>query len=357
MVNPDIKIIVENNSGTELGEFENAKDISLTKVLSSVGELVFTIPKEDPKFSLLTGIKSHLKFVRNGTVIWKGNYDFLRETLDNYVIFGSTYEALMDNYLVAPDSPSTSTVRKFTTKKIGTEIVQVLFNEAKALTNSLLSGFSLGTIENPYTPSTTTEMTVNMEFEYDTLLDAIARGAYAGGADFEITTSKALNFYRRKGSNKPNITIHLKDLEPSNVRDFQKDTDFRRIGNDIYAFGVGLGVNFLKANKTDSTSQTTYGLMQKYLGVPKNLVDQATLNKLVEDQITLLKTPPAKTTPKIVSSGFDLFNGWDLGDNLYVDIDHGGTVVTEYQRVIGVQLAYANNGAESIFVYLDVVRP
>lgn len=358
MVNPDIKIVVENNSGTELGEFENAKDISLTRVLSSVGELVFTIPKEDPKFSLLSGLKSHLKVVRNGTVIWKGNYDFLRENLDSYVIFGSTYEALMDYYLVVPDAPSTSTVRKFTGKKIATEIIQVLFNEVTALSNSLLAfPFSMGTLENPYTPSTTTEMTVNMEFEYDTLLDVVQRGAYAGGADFEITTEKVLNFYRRKGANKPNIVLHLKDLEPSNIRDFQKDTDFRRIGNDIYAFGVGVGVNFLKANSADATSQSSYGLVQRNLGIPKNLVDQATLNKLVADQINLVKSPPSLTTPKVMPSGFDLFNGWDLGDNVYIDIDHGGTLVTEYQRVIGVQLAYANNGAESIFVYLDFVRP
>lgn len=357
MVNPDIKIVIETNDGVETGEFENSKDISLTRFLSSAGELVFTIPKQDPKFALLTGMKSHLKFVRNGTVIWKGNYDFLREDANNYTIFGSTYEALMDNYLVVPTAPSTSTVRTFTAKKLGTEVAQILFNEAKALTNSLLANFTLGTVENPYTPDTTTEMTPNMEFDYDTLYDAVAKSAMAGGADFEITPSKVFNFYRRKGANKADIVLHLKDLEPSNIVNYQRDTDFRRIGNDIYAFGVGVGVNFLKANTTDSTSQTTYGLMQKNLGMPKYLVDQASLNKLVDDQIELIKNPPQVTEPQIVSSGFGFLDGWDIGDNVKVSIDHGGTLIDEYRRVIGVQLAYANSGAESIHVYLDVVRP
>ncbi len=356
MVNPEVKIVVETSAGTETGEFENAKDISLTRFLSSIGELVFTIPKEDPKFSLLTGLKSHIKVVRNGTVIWKGVFDFLRETSDNYIIFASSYESLMNYYLVAPDAPSTSTLRKFTAKKIGTEIAQVLFSEAEALTNSLLDGFTIGTVENPYTPSTTTEMTPTMEFDYASLYEAVERCALAGGADFEISLTKAFNFYRRKGANKPNVVLHLRELEPSNVSDYRKDTDFRRIGNDIYAFGVGVGVNFLKSNTTDSTSQTAYGLMQRNLGMPKTLVDQASLDKLVSDQINLIKNPPAVTEPKVISSGFGLFDGWDLGDNVYVDIDHGGTVINEYKRVIGVQVGYSNTGAESVYVYLDVVR-
>jgi len=356
MVSPTIKIIVESSAGVESGEFENARDISLTRFLSSIGELVFTIPKDDPKFALLTGKKSRLKVIRNGTTIWRGVYDYLRETPDNYVIFASTLESILMDYLVDPDAPTTSTIRKFTTKKIGTEIVQVLFNESKAKTGSNFSDFTLGTIENPYTPGTTTELTTNAEFNYENLFDAISLMAQGGGADFEVTTAKAFNFLRRKGTDHPNVVLHLKDEEPSNISTYQRDTDFRRIGNDIYAFGVGVGVNFLKSVKTDATSQSTYGLIQKNLGMPKVLVAQTSLDKLVADQINLIKDPPQTTTPLLVADGIGFLDGWDLGDNVKVDIDHGGTIINEYRRVLGFQVAYGNTGAENVYVYLGVKR-
>lgn len=359
MESPKIRIVVEDIAGNRYGEFENAKDISVTDMLpitGLLGELVFTIPKDDAKFSLLTGMKSVLSFERNGTVIKKFVYDYFRETTDNYTIWGTSYESLLMRYLVAPTNSATSTVRSFAAKKLGTEIAQILFSEAVAKTSSLLASFTVGTVQNPYTPSTVTEMTSNFEFNYESTYDAILQVALTGGADFELTNSKVFNFYRNKGSDKANVVLHLRSEGPANILGYQRDVDFRKMGNKIYAFGVGVGVNFLRSIKEDSTSQTAYGLLEKNLGMPKSLVDQAALDKLVDDQIKLVKNPPETVEPKMLSNSLELLDGWDLGDNVKIDIVDGETTIDKYMRVLGYNLAYSNSGAESVYVYLGTKK-
>lgn len=355
MANPKIQIIAEDLSGNRICEFHLAKRRTFTKFLSSVGELVFDLKFDDPKFALLTGVKTVLKVYRNGTAIWAGNYDYLVSDKSIHTIFASSFERLLDDYLVEPDAAATSTVRKFTDKKLGTEVAQIIFDEAKNKSGSNLSTFSLGTIENPYTPSTTSEMTADFEFDYNSDFDAIQLVALTGKADFEITPAKAFNFYRRKGADKPNVLFRLKDTEPSNIVNFKREVDFRPIGNKIYAFGVGTRVNFLKSSQTDSSSQTTYGLKEKNLGIPKTLVDQESLDKVTAEQIKVTKQPSDKLSPTLVvrEGGIDLFDGWDLGDNARILVDYGSTAVDKYMRIIGVQCSYADTGAENVYLYLQ----
>jgi len=352
MLNPEIKIVAENAAGTELCEFKKASFISFTRFLSSVGELTFVIPRTDPNFVHLVGLKTHLKVFRDGVLVWKGIYDYLREDMYTYTVFASTYESLLDYYLINPTAAATSTSRAFTTKKLGTEIAQILFNEAVAKTNSLLSGFTLGTVENPYTPGTTTEMTASYSFDYDKLSYVIRSLAKSGGADWKMGFDKTFNFYRRLGSDKAAIVFHIKDGEPSNIVDFKRDQDFRKIGNSIFAFGVGVKVNFLKSVKTDATSQTTHGLMERNLGMPKDLIDQAALDKLVDDQIQVTKLPTSVVAPSLIIKNVGFLTGWDVGDNVVIDLNIGQTALTEYKRVLGINAYYSQSGAETVHVYL-----
>ena len=355
MSNPTVKIVAETLAGVKICEFQNAKRKTFTKFLSSVGELVFDLKYDDVKFANLTGIKSVLKVYRNGTAIWAGNYDYLSESKNGYSVFASSFERLLSDYLVEPTVAATSTSRLFTSKKLGTEMAQVLFEEAKAKTDSNLSTFTVGTIENPYTPSTTTEMSESMEFDYNSTFEAIKSIAYAGKADFEITPAKVFNFYRRKGVDKPNIVFRLKGNEPSNITNYKREVDYRSIGNKIYAFGVGTKVNFLKSTQTDATSQTTYGLIERNLGIPKSLVDQEVLDKLTAERIKVTKNPTDILSPTVVirSGGIDLFDGWDLGDNARIIISRGLTSIDKYMRIIGVQVSYSDTGAENVYIYLQ----
>lgn len=356
MVSPELKIIIENSSGVEQGELKNAQNISFTRFLSSIGELTLTLPHDDPKFALLTGISSYIKVVRNGTTVWRGVYDYLRETAEVYTIFASTPESLMKYYLTTPDNPTTSTIRKFTGKKLGTEIAQVLFNEAKAKANSLLANYTIGTVENPYVSGTSTEITSDFEFDYHTLYDVIDILKDSGGADFEIGLDKTFNFYRRKGADKPNVVFHFDIGDPSNITSYKRDVDFRELGNDIYVFGVGVGANFLKGNTSDATSITTYGRKEKNLGMPKVLVDQDALDKLVADQIQTQKEPSQIISPSVITKGVGFFDGWSIGDNIKLAIANGQTVVSVYKRVIGVHVAYTQAGAETVYLYLGEKR-
>lgn len=355
-MNSNVKIVVENISGTQLGEFTKARDISHTRFINSVGELVFRISKDDPKFSLLSGLKTHLSVYDEGTRVWRGVFDFYREDKNDFVIFASTFESLLDYYLVDPTAIGTSSVRTFTAKKIGTQIADVLFDEAVAKSNSLLSAFTQGTIQNPYEEGTTTEMVVNMEFNFETVFQAIAYCAAAGGADFEITFNKQFNFLRRKGSNKDNVVLYFRKGEISNLRDYQREVDYRRISNKLYAFGVGYGANYLKSSITDATSQSTYGLLEGSLGMPKVLVDQDTLDKAVADQIEVTKEPSEIVSPIVVPARIGLYDGWDLGDNIYIDIEDGQTDIYAQRRIVGVQVNYTNEKARSVYTYLDLPR-
>ena len=350
-----IKVVAENEAGTELCEFENAKNIRWSRFLSSIGELFFTLKKDDAKFANLTPLKTYLKVTKDGVAVWRGVYDFLREDRYKYSIFASTFESLLKYYLVDPTNAATSSLRAFTGKKLGTEVAKILFDEAVAKTSSKLAAFTDGTIENPYTPATTTEMTPNMEFNYDQLYEAITNIAKTGGADWEIGLDKTFNFYRRKGSNKPDISFRFYDNQPSNMVDYTRDLDFRKISNKLYTFGVGVGANYLKSTSTDATSTSSYGLMEGNLGMPKVLVDQASLDKVTAQSIAVFKDPNETISPSILPQVV-LFDGWSLGDNVTVEIVSGGTSLSAYKRIIGVLVSYTDSHTELVTPYLDVIR-
>lgn len=353
MISPDLHIVVETAAGVETGEFENAKNIVFTSFLSGVGELSFRIGRNDPKYLLLSGLTSHIKVVRDGAVVWKGVFDFVRETRDQYHIFASSYESLLSYYLVQPDAPTTSTTRAFSGKKLGTQIAQIIFNEAKALSGSLLSSFTLGTIQNPYEEGTSTEITSDWAFDYTNLFSAIEQLAFSGGADFYMGLDKTFNFVRSRGGDKEDIVFHYNADEPSNIIDFERDVDFRKIVNKTYVFGVGVGTNFIKAIDEDATSRGEYGLKERNLGMPKVLVDQDALDKLSADQLKKLKVPSEEVSPSIIPSNIGLFDGYVLGDCVKMVITKGQTDIDVWRRVIGVAVYYSPSGAESVHVYLE----
>jgi len=351
MARPTYKWILCDQNDNEVGEVEQAKERVWTRLLSSWGEATFWLKYDDPKISLITVRSTRLKIVRDGTIVWYGEIDYRQPTQDGITYIASTLEELLRYYLVAPDNEASGSARLFTDKAPGTEIVQVLYGEATGKTGSKLSGVATGTIENPTGETSATTFT----FDYQDTYTAIQTMAAIGSCDWEIIPSaNTFNFYRRKGGNVTDFELYLDDKQPSNLVNFLGREDGRYIANKIYGFAAGVGVNYLKDVQSSSASTGDYGLLER--GVYFKDVDTSgALSGKVADYLKTSKEPSKDFSGKL-STKVEPFDGWDLGDNIKININWGSVSYSEWRRIVGLRVDVAENGEETTNLYLDSTK-
>lgn len=347
----DYKFILCDQSDNEIGEVEQAKNRVWSRVLSDWGEASFWLKYDDPKIPLITVRSTRLKITRNGTTPWYGEIDYRQPNEEGITYIASTLEELLRYYLVAPDNEASGSARKFTDKAPGTEIVQVLYEEATGRAGSKLSGVAIGTIENPTGETSATTFT----FDYQDAYTATQTMAMIGSCDWEIIPSAmTFNFYRRKGSNITDFELYLDDQQPSNLVNFLGKEDGRNIANKVYGFAAGVGVNYLKEVQTNDSSTGTYGLLER--GVYFKDVDTSgALSGKVADYLKTSRDPSKDFSGKL-STSVEPFDGWSLGDNIKINISWGSVNYSEWRRIVGVMVNIAENGEESTNLYLDTTK-
>jgi len=337
----------------DIGELEQAKNRVWTRFLSDWGEASFWLKYNDPKISLITVRYTCLKIIRNGVTVWLGEIDYREPTQDGITYIASSIEELLRHYLVYPDNETSGSARTFTNKAPGTEIVQVLYGEAKNRDYSqlILNETLTGTIENP----TGATSSVTYTFDYQDTFTAIQTMATIGSCDWEISPSaRTFNFYRHKGSDITDFELYLDDKQPSNLVNFVGKEDGRTLANKVYGFAAGVGVNYLKNVQTDNTSTGSYGLLEQATYF-KDVDTSGALSGKVADYLKTSKDPSKDFSGKL-STNVEPFSGWDLGDNILVNISWGSVSYAEWRRVVGLKVSIADNGEESTDLFLNVTK-
>lgn len=345
------EFILCDQNDSEIGIVEQAKNRVWTRFLSDWGEASFWLKYNDPKVSLITVRSTRLKITRNGITDWYGEIDYRQPSQDGITYIASTLEELLRYYLVAPDNEASGSARLFTDKAPGTEIVQVLYGEATGKVGSKISGVATGIIEDPTGATSATTFT----FDYQNTYTAIQTMAAIGSCDWEIIPSAmTFNFYRRKGSDVSDFELYLDEQQPSNLVNFLGKEDGRSMANKVYGFAAGVGVNYLKEVQTNDTSTGNYGLLER--GVYFKDVDTSgALSGKVADYLKTSKDPSKDFSGKL-STKVTPLDGWDLGDNIKININWGSVAYSEWRRIIGLRVDIADNGEESTNLYLDSTK-
>jgi hypothetical protein len=179
--------------------------------------------------------------------------------------------------------------------------------------------------------------------------------AQIGSCDWEILPAdKRIEFYRRKGSDITSFELYLDDKQPSNLVNFVGREDGRSITNKVYGFAAGAGVNYLKSVQTDNASTGTYDLLEKAVYF-KDVDTSGALSGKVADYLKTSKDPSKDFSGKL-STNVAPLDGWDLGDNLKININWGSVSYSEWRRIIGLKVTIADNSEESVDLYLDTTK-
>lgn len=353
--------------GSRLAYLENAKNVGFANYLNDVPQAFFTVDQDDPKLALIRDYvgKAHVRIYRlegigspTQTLVWAG---LLLEADANErdVVF------YCYGYLAALFWLHTDWNVQYKATQINTVVSDAWTRAKTTLTNSEVKFVSTGTIEAPVTTSGGAVAIVIPQYglfhkKILYLLNEMAAlgvGNTTNVVAFEIThaSTPTFNFWKNKGSDKPNIQFEYGDKRVSGFSDIWLPV-YRR--NDIIAVGSAPN-NLLLRTETDdaadSGSPGYWGRRQEVIYFPwvRDTTElarvsglRAALSKRNQHVVTL-RFFPNSAKPTAASPG------WSLGDRVKVKIDRGATSINSvYYLVVGEKVLYVR-GTEHVRLELQ----
>ena len=355
---PRYQFIIVDQSGN-LYEFENCVKRAWEWYENDVGRCRFYIPKNDIKLSTTSvpdGAFSEIRVYRDGVLVWQGMTQIVQDTPEGTYVYGETYLAAFRWYSVRFQ-------RVYTAENLATIIGGEYDDIAARSNNFLLAKITKGTIESPYTTSTTTPLTITRTLYHENWLDFLKQMMFIGRAEiassfsqytvFNISfseTTPTFSFLRDVGSNKPDVIFEM----DSEVIEHNIPRDFRFIENEGKGFAVASGPIAINSTETDATSQTAFYRRESY-PYYNNVTGQIDLDKRVNNRIAERKDPKRSMYLKF-AAGLKPFDGYVMGDNVKIRIDSGRVDSDEYRRVVGMQVAIDDTGVEFTVPILQKAR-
>jgi hypothetical protein len=173
------------------------------------------------------------------------------------------------------------------------------------------------------------------------------------------------NFLLRLNVSSAAITTGPSLRYPENIKSFSFVPGFSRVRNDItvvpterYLSGTSGqgsgGVQIIGSTASDTTSISAYGRIP--LVAPKGGFINATAadNEAARMLNTYKKENTKQVSLRVAIDGIDIWNGWDVGDSIGVQIVRGITSINEPFVIAGVRWFGEQDGHERI--ELDLVQ-
>lgn len=195
--------------------------------------------------------------------------------------------------------------KSYTSIDYGTLLSQLL-----ADTNAVAAtGITAGSIA---TGALKTQRTVQ---ETDFLLDKIAEYCADVNYDFDVDVNRALNFYLRKGTAKPQYTLEYGGIADNIIEKPTLATDILSMANSYYGSNGSLS-----ATASDNTSIALYGLMEVTFSANSGVTDQSTLNNQTAGALQRTDYPLNTFSIKAIDSALCPFSDIKVGDSVTVSL-------------------------------------
>jgi hypothetical protein len=389
MANTRTVVEILNTSLAKIAEVKNLYPITqqgmllrYSQELSDYGKCMFRVSTKDPLWTTYGDIfvphQYHVRIKRGGTVVFQGAIIDNKSRNKNYVeINAAEYEFYLDKIRIKRNTsaPASWTAqygtdggwvnyRNFETGTMAAAVTAII-NETIAGfgTQHVLGAMTLGTIETPDYPNNfvtsatipvpmtgpwTFTSDVALQFDYHSVKYVLqAFGAYTN-ADFEITKDLVFNFKSFIGSNRQyELTFQYGTF--GNIVDYDVPRFGGRMANDVMGIAVDDNGNVLHVSEVDTTSITTYGLMQD----TKNFTDVKNENilraRLVEE-LKFIKTPNDSSVNIVLNEKSYPLGQYGIGDIVTVKIKDHIIDFNQPRRIVGITVNLHSTGREMVTI-------
>jgi hypothetical protein len=357
--------------------------LTFSKELSDFGQCKFRVLAFDQILTqygdILQPHQYHVRVRRNGKVVWQGAIiDNTKRTTQFIEVLAAEYEFYLSKVLVKRSStdPATGTAngiyRIFSSGTLSTAVTNII-DETIALldttnnSSSILSGMTLGTVENPnYAPNMTDStgasltgawnFTTNFQLTYDfqTVLYVLKSLGIYSYADFYIDNSLVFNFEKFVGNNRHydvNFIFNKSgEVAQSNIIDYNLPRLGGSMVNDLYGIATDTNGVVLHKDHTDQTSITANGLMQG-VAAYSDIKDSGILDARVQAELPLVATPDETNAMVVLNETTAYPLGiWDIGDIVTINVQNTGVSFDEIRRIVGVSVQVNDTGRETTVV-------
>lgn len=364
--------------------------LRFSKELSEFGQCTFRISAYDDMLTQYGDIiqphRNHIRLRRNGKIVWQGaiinngkrNSAFIEVT-------AVEYEFYLSKILVTRSSldPATGTAdgvfRIFNSGTMATAVTAII-NESIARwntttnTSSILSGMTIGTVENPNYPpnmvdNTGTALTgawtfstaLPLTYDFQDVLYVLKSFGVYSYADFYIDNSLVFNFKKFVGNNRHfdvNFVFNAQhNNSQGNIVDYNLPRLGQRMANQLWGIATDNNGVILNDPESDQASITRYGLMESPAAYA-DVKDKGILKARTTAELPLVSTPDETNVVVVLNETAAYPLGlWDIGDIVNIDIHNKGVDFTDTRRIVGVTVAVHNTGREVTTVQTNKPLP
>lgn len=359
-----------------------------SKELSDFGSCTFRLRPQDPIFTDIGDViephRYHVRIKRGGVYVWQGAIvDNPRRTHNFIEVSAAEYEFYLAKVLVkrtsavsyGSDAPSEDIglhYRIFSTGTMATA-VNSLVTEAKAAFGSahILGDMTIGTIENPDYPKNFSDSSgaaltgewnfsrdVVLQYDYQSVLYILKAFGIYTNADFRVfydTDASALTFEFKKFLGNKNNGLTFTFGAQGNVIDYDVPRLGSRMVNNLYGIATNPKGVILHAEKSDSVSRNTYGLLEDAQAF-SDVKDKNALDSRMAEQLRLTSKPDSAPLNFLLNEKGYPLGRFDVGDIITARIKDGAINYTAPRRIAGITVNVHNTGRELVTVQTNRPR-
>lgn len=337
-----------------------------SKELSDWGKCTFRVVTKDPLLEqfgdILQPHKYHIRIKRDEVTVWAGAIIDNPERNKNYIeVLAAEYLFYLDKKLIkrtSSDSAGEPNVYRIFNSGTMADAVTAIINETVAdyQNRHILSGMTIGTIENPNYPDGMTvgnttltgawnfSSTLSLQFDYHSVLHVLKAFGIYTKADFDIDENLQFSFKRFLG-NDHHYDVTFVYQTRGNIVDYNVPRLGRRMVNSLAGIAATTAGKVLHSDISDAPSIDLYGLMegaQPY----SDIKDQPFLDTRNRAQLKHIATPDENNVSIILDEKAYPLGLYDIGDLVTVKIKDHIIDFQQVRRIVGIIVNLHNTGRE-----------
>ena len=314
----------------------DAANIGASEMYNAPGEFFFTIPSTHPQISVIEPWQVHYSLEMHRGEGWRevagGLITDMDATEEEVVFYGIDYVGLLSllydsrfNPKDAIDKSVENGGSKYVNWSIG-DIIADQLTRARSETNSIVGFITNGTLDPLLTDGTPTKVTIFATFKQRLSFIAGLMESHKAGTGkrtrltVEKTSAGAYNWVVRDapGKDRPNMRLQYGGL----VQGF-RIIGFGQWGTKAYGIGRGKSTEvYYDIEPAPGISEGIYGTVPQVSLWPE-VVDENDLKRRTKQVARTIAKVGKRMALGLLVDGLDVKDGWDLTDNIPVDIVRG----------------------------------
>lgn len=372
---PKYKVQILNSSLEPLTEIKSFYPLDSTgnfleylDKLSAWGRCRFRIATHDSALvdygNIFEPFKYHVRIYRANVLVWSGVIVTNPRRTRRFVeIEARTYLYLFTKVLVKRDASVAAgdgkdNYRTLSSGSMSTAVTNII-NESKAdaITGSIMSQITIGTIENPDFPMNYTKADgsaligswsfsddMTLQFDYRDIFYVLSSLAMYPACDFEVTKDLVFNFKQFIGNKQTDILFEY--AEHGSITDYNAPLNGDRMANDLTGVAADFGNQILHSQKADDASVQEYGRIQGVAAYVDVKNTNALRSRLTEE-LRLTSKPDSELHVTLNDKAYPL-GQYGLGDVVRIKVKDRIIDVDQLRRIVGIDVYVDGTSQETV---------